>query len=331
MNMKPFSTDILRFDNPEAVCEKIEEEIRRIVFKKLKRKGAVVAISGGIDSSVCAALCQRALGSERVIGLLLPERDSDPDSEKLARKLADQLEIETRTEIITATLEGFGCYARRDEAIRIIFPDYQSDWKHKVILPQNLLDSNRINISHLVVENPDGEQFKKRLPLKAYLQIVASVNFKQRTRKVFEYYHADRLNRVVVGTPNLLEYDQGFFVKLGDGAADIKPIAHLYKTQVYQLGQYMGLPEDIVGRTPTTDTYSLPQTQEEFYFALPYREMDLILYAYNHKISAEEAGKVLNLTGDQVRRVYRDMVQKRRSTAYLHSPPLLIEEPLISQ
>ena len=126
------------------------------------------------------------------------------------------------------------------------------------------------------------------MPPAAYLQIVAATNFKQRVRKMMEYYHADRLNYAVAGTPNRLEYDQGFFVKLGDGAADVKPIAHLYKTQVYALAEYLGVPEEIRRRPPTTDTFSLPQTQEEFYFALPYAKMDLCLYGHNHGVPAAE-------------------------------------------
>ncbi len=322
--MRSFSLDVLKFREPEQVCHKIEEKIREIIIK-FKKKGAVVAISGGIDSSVCAALCVKALGANKVLGLLLPERDSSPDSAELADKLAEKLGISTITEVITGALEGFGCYDRRDEAIKMVFPEYGPGWRHKIVLPQNLLDSDRLNFYSLVVENPQGEQFKKRLPLKAYLQIVASVNFKQRSRKTFEYFHADRLNYVVIGTPNRLEYDQGFFVRLGDGAADIKPIAHLYKTQVFQLSRYLELPEEITRRTPTTDTYSLPQTQEEFYFALPYDRMDLILYAYNHNVPVEEVARVMDLTPDQVKRAFRDVERKRNVAGYLLAPPILIE------
>jgi NAD+ synthase len=157
----------------------------------------------------------------------------------------------------------------------------------------------------------------------AYLQMVGATNFKQRLRKAMEYYHADRLHYAVAGTPNLLEYDQGFFVKQGDGAADLKPIAHLYKTQVYALADYLGLPEEIRRRAPTTDTFSLPQSQEEFYFALPYREMDLCLWAYNHGKAAAETGSVLGMSAAQVERVYRDIEAKRRAGRYLHQTALL--------
>jgi NAD+ synthase len=177
-----------------------------------------------------------------------------------------------------------------------------------------------------VIQSPSGEVKKARLPLKAYLQVVAATNFKQRTRKMMEYYHADRLNYAVAGTPNRLEYDQGFFVKLGDGAADVKPIAHLYKTQVYQLAEHLGVPEQIRNRPPTTDTYSMPQSQEEFYFSLPYHKMDLCLYAVDNGIPATQAAPAAGLTEEQVERVFSDIQQKRNTTRYLHQPPELVEE-----
>jgi NAD+ synthase len=158
-----------------------------------------------------------------------------------------------------------------------------------------------------------------------YLQLVAATNFKQRIRKMVEYYHADRLNYAVSGTPNRLEYDQGFFVKQGDGAADFKPIAHLYKSQVYALAEELGVPAEIRARPPTTDTFSMEQTQEEFYFALPYDKMDLCLYAMNHGISATEVAGAVGITAEQVERVFKDIESKRRTTSYLHMRPLLIE------
>jgi NAD+ synthase len=140
---------------------------------------------------------------------------------------------------------------------------------------------------------------------------------------MLEYYHADRLMYAVVGTPNRLEYDQGFFVKNGDGAADLKPIAHLYKTQVYELARRFGLPPDICAASPTTDTYSLPQGQDEFYFALPYAQMDLALWAYDHAVPAEELAVTLGVSPDRAAFVYRDIEAKRRATDYLASPPVL--------
>ncbi len=318
------SRDVLRLD-AAAATKQIEESIRQHVLGTLKRRGAVLGVSGGIDSSVTAALCARALGGERVQALLMPERDSSDASLELGRELGARFGIPTLVENIAPIVAAAGCYERQDEAIRMVFPDYQPGWKFKVTLP-SILDGDRLNVSELTVQTPAGEKRSARMPLKPYLQLIAATNFKQRIRKMMEYYHADRLNYAVAGTPNRLEYDQGFFVKQGDGAADFKPIAHLYKSQVYQLAEFVGVPDGIRRRPPTTDTFSLPQTQEEFYFALPYDRMDLCLYGRNHAIPAAEMAGAVGLTPEQVERVYRDIDQKRRSTRYLQLAPLLVED-----
>ena len=256
--------------------------------------------------------------------LLMPERASSGESLTLGKLLTSQLGVAVAVEDIAPTLEAAGCYDRQTEAIRMMFPEYGDGWRNKISLP-SILDSDRLNVSELTVESPSGERKTARMPPAAYLQMVAATNFKQRVRKMMEYYHADRLNYAVAGTPNRLEYDQGFFVKLGDGAADVKPIAHLYKSQVYALAEYVGVPEDIRRRQPTTDTFSLPQSQEEFYFALPYAKMDLCLYGLNHGVPVEEVAAAAGLTAQQVERVYRDIEQKRRTTRYLHARPRLVE------
>jgi NAD+ synthase len=312
--------------NAEAVTAEISATLRMQVGETLKRRGVVVAMSGGVDSSVCAGLAVRAFGPKRVLGLFLPERDSDPLSLSLATEWAEKLGIEYTTEDITPILDGAGCYRRRDEAIKRIVPEFGDDWKSKIVLGGNRLDSDRLNVSYLVVQRPGSQELEKhRLPPEEYRQIVAASNFKQRTRKMLEYYHADRLHYAVVGTPNRLEYDQGFFVKGGDGLADVKPIAHLFKTQVYQLADYLGVPTKVTSRPPTTDTYSLPQSQEEFYFSLPAKMMDLVLYAHNAGFETQDAAAQLGLTSEQVRRAYLDIEQKRSTTRYLHLGPQLIE------
>ena len=319
-----FTKDALAIDAP-AVAASVAEAIRQQVMGTLRRRGAVVGLSGGIDSSVVAALCVQGLGKDRVLGVFMPERDSSDDALRLGRMLASHLGIEAVVEDIAPALAGLGCYARQNEAIRQVFPQYGDDWKCKITLP-SILDSDRLNVFQLTVQSPDGATETKRMPPAAYLQLVAATNYKQRVRKMTEYYHADRLNYAVAGTPNRLEYDQGFFVKNGDGSADFKPIAHLYKTQVYALAHTLGLPEEIRRRPPTTDTYSMAQTQEEFYFALPYDRMDLCLYGYNHAVPAADVAPVVNLQPPQVERVYKDIEAKRRTTRYLHLPPVLMEK-----
>lgn len=318
-----FGPEMLAIDLP-AEAERIGERLREYL-RRTRRKGVVVALSGGIDSSVVAALAVHALGPDRVFGIHMPEQESSPETLRISTSLSDALGIASSTEDITQVLEAFGAYRRRDEAIRIVCPDYGPDHRSKIVLP-SVIDSDSYRLYSVVVLDPDGQEHQYRLTPEAYLGIVAATNFKQRARKALEYYHADRLNHVVGGTPNRLEYDQGFFVKLGDGAADVKPIAHLYKCQVYALAEHLGVPEEIRSRPSTTDTYSLPQSQEEFYFSLPHDRMDLCLYGKNNAVPVEEVAAATGLTTEQVDRVYRDIDQKRRATEYLHLAPALAGE-----
>jgi NAD+ synthase len=317
------SSDILKID-ASRVAEQIEETIREVTFNQFKRKGVVLGLSGGIDSSVVAALSVRALGKDRVFGLFMPEADSSDDSLRLSQLAANSLGIRTTLENIGPVLEAAGCYRRRDDAIRTVIPEYTAEYKCKLVLP-SLLESDGYAIFSLIVQSPQGELKKARLTSEAYLGIVAATNFKQRTRKMMEYYHADRLKYAVAGTPNRLEYDQGFFVKNGDGSADLKPIAHLYKQQVYQLAEYLEIPEEIQSRPPTTDTYSLQQSQEEFYFRLPFQVMDLCLFGKNSGMPVSEVAQAAGLLPDQVERVYRMIDTTRKSSRYLHRAPVLVE------
>ncbi len=316
---------------PASLAIDAEAEVERMrstltgYLARTKRRGIVVALSGGIDSSVVAALSVAALGKERVFGLHMPEQDSSSDTLRLSRLLADSLGIDSTLEELTPLLDAAGCYRRRDDAIRLVCPEYGPGYRSKIVLP-SVLDSDSFRLYSIVVVAPDGTRTTYRLTPESYLGIVAATNFKQRARKMLEYFHADRLNYVVAGTPNRLEFDQGFFVKLGDGSADVKPIAHLYKTQVYALAEHLGVPDEIRNRPSTTDTYSLPQSQEEFYFSLPYDRMDLCLYGKNNDVPVEEVAAATRLTVEQVQRVYRDIDQKRRTTEYLHLGPQLVQD-----
>lgn len=320
---RTFGSRSLTLD-PDREVSRISQRIKELLAR-FKRKGCVVGMSGGIDSSVVAALCVHAVGKNNVLGLFLPEKESSPDALRLSALMADVLGMKTVVEDITPVLEAVGCYKKRDDAIRIVCPEYTPQYKSKIVL-SSVVESGALRIFSIVIRTPDGREIRKRLTAKAYLGIVAAMNFKQRTRKMLEYHQADRLNYAVVGTPNRLEYDLGFFVKLGDGAADMKPIAHLYKTQVYQIAGYLGVPEEIRTRIPTTDTYSLPQSQQEFYFSLPYDKMDLCLFGKDNGIPIGEIADMTGLAAEQIFRVFRDIEQKRRTSEYLHLPPQLIEE-----
>ena len=308
-------------------CESVVSDIAnalRQYLKRYRKQGLVVALSGGIDSSVTAALCVNAIGPSRVFGIHMPERDSAEETLKLSSLISDHFVFDSTIEDISTQLQAVGCYERQAEAIRKVIPEYGDGWKSKIALI-SAITSKGYNYFNVIAQSPMGETIKKRLAFEPYLGIVAATNFKQRIRKMMEYYHADRLNFAVAGTPNRLEYDQGFFVKLGDGAADIKPIAHLYKTQVYQLAEYLGVPEQIRTRPPTTDTYSLPQSQDEFYFALPHDQMDQCLYAKNNGISAQDTAEAIGLDMKTIELVFKDIDTKRNATRYLHAPPSLVD------
>lgn len=319
-----FHREMEEFDAKDLVT-KITGRIRELLIHRLKRRGLIVALSGGIDSSVTVALAAEAVGNRKVLAILMPERHSSPDTLDMSRLVARHYNIPTEIEDITPILEAVRFYSRYNVAVRQVIPGYGEGWTSKIVRA-NIVENKGFALFSIVAQAPDGTMVEERLPLQAYLQIVAATNFKQRIRKMIEYYYADRFNFAVAGTPNRLEYDQGFFVKQGDGAADLKPIAHLYKSQVYKLAEYLGIPAEIRKRPPTTDTYSMPQGQDEFYFSLPYRQMDLCLFAKNKGFDAEETATLLGLTVKQAQRVLDDIDTKRSTTRYQHFPPLLMEE-----
>ena len=319
--MPDFDRDVLNLDAAQEV-ERISTSLRHNVFDVLRRRGGVLGVSGGVDSAVVLALAVRALGTEHLTAILLPEKESSPESARLARLVCRQFGVTPIVEDVTGPLDGFGCYRRRDEAVRAVFPDYDSTYGVKITLPAGLLERDTLNVFSVTIVSPEGEEKTKRLSPAQTRQIVAATNFKQRSRAALLYYHAELRDYAVVGTPQRNEHDQGFFVKYGDGAMDVKPIGHLYKTQVYQLAEYLGIPEEIVKRPPTSDTYSAESTQEEFFFRLPFEQMDLIWYAMDNDVSTTVAAEVLNLESEQIQRVFDDLERKRRTTEYLRFPPL---------
>jgi len=319
-----FSKNEIKID-PGRESERIIDAMRQIVGGKLHKRGAVIGISGGIDSSVCLALSVKAFGPERVLGITMPESDSNPESALLARKLARQYGVGYIVEDMTAALAGFGTYRRRDEAMKNVFPEYDATYRAKIVLPSALGGKDQLNVFQLTIISPEGEQKTQRLPLAEYLQIVAASNFKQRSRMSMLYYHADRLNYAVIGTGNKNEHEQGFFVKYGDGGADIKPIAHLFKTQVFQLAAFLGVPEEIQKRTPTTDTYSAECTQEEFFFRVPFEIGDLVWLAMEKGVPVDEAAREIGLSVEQLSNIQNDIKRKIKATEYLRAEPQHIE------
>ncbi len=318
-----FHKDILQFENVQQVTETLVSKLRKDITETIRRQGAVIGISGGIDSSVTLALAAKALGANKVLGLMLPEKDSSNDSKEFALKLASKFGVQTLEEDITGALEGFGCYRRRDEAVARVFPEYNPvDYKMKIVTNKMGEAKNLPPVFSLTIIDKQGNSKNKILPIKEYLQIVAASNFKQRSRMAMLYHHAERLHYAVIGTPNKHEVEQGFFVKYGDSGADVMPIANLYKTQVYQLAECLEIPKEIIARTPTTDTYSAEQTQEEFFYQLPFQEMDLIWYGFENGYDAAEVGKAMGKTEEEIKSIYSNFVRKQKTTEYLRMQPI---------
>ena len=321
-NKKKLSHELLHIEDIESVCNTIVEDLRKAVSHQLNRRGAVVGISGGIDSSTTLALSVKAFGAKNVLGVILPESESSSDSETMAKDLAKKFGVGVVVENITGALEGFGCYSRRDEAISNVIPEFNpATDKSKIVINQRI-DKNIPPLFSVTVIHPDGKEKTKVLSTKDYLQIVASSNFKQRSRMSMLYYHAERLYYAVIGTPNRHEVEQGFFVKYGDGGADVMPIGNLYKSQVYQFAKHLGVPQEIIDRIPTTDTYSAEQTQEEFFFQLPYKTMDLISYGIENKYSIKEIADAVEKSEKEVNSILTNLERKRNTTEYLRMRPI---------
>jgi len=320
---KPFSKDLILISNTEETINRITIKLKNDILNTLKRKGGVVGISGGIDSSVTVALAVRALGKDKVLGMIMPEKDSSPVSKTLALKLAKKLKIQTIEENITGALKGFKCYERRDEAVKKIFSEYEPNlYKMKIGINKRGIDQNLPPVFSVTLVDSKNKEKTQLLPVNEYLQIVAASNFKQRSRMSVLYYHAERLHYAVIGTSNKHETDQGFFVKYGDRGADVMPIGNLYKTHIYQLAEYLKIPQEIIKRVPTTDTYPAEQSQEEFFYQIPFKIMDILWYGYENGYPPSEVASEIQMDVNEVENIFRNFARKKETTKYLRMSPI---------
>ena len=317
-----FSKDVLNIDRA-AETERIVAFIRDQV-RLMHRKGIVIGLSGGVDSALSASLSVRAVGKENVLALLLPDKESSPQSAAFATAEAQRLGIEAVTVDITPVLEAFGTYDKRDAVAKAIYPDFGPGHMLKITLPADILNRDGYNYFTLTVYDPEGRSRSSRLTNDQAQGIIAATCTKHRTRMLAQYYHSEKLNYLVCGTTNKSEAVQGLFVKYGDGGVDIEPIAHLYKDQVFQLARHLGVIPEILDRAPCPDTYSAPVTDEEWFFRMPFKTLDLLLYAWETKADIADVCRVMELREDQVKRAFRDFDSKYRTTEHLrHFPPSL--------
>ena len=320
----PFNREILNL-NAKKEVDKIVDFINEQV-RENKKDGIVVGLSGGIDSALACALSVEAVGKENVFGLIMPEKDSNPVSKEYALNLANILGIDHEVVDITPTLEAFGTYEKRDRIISEIYPDYDPDsHRIKITLPENIIEKGSFNFYVLTLEGDEGVVYEGRLNKRDLNGIIAATDSKQRTRMMHVYYHAEKLNRFVCGTTNRPEILQGFFVKYGDGGVDIEPLAHLYKCQIYQLSKHLGIPQEIMDRMPSPDTFNSYVGDEEFFFRMPYDMVDLLLYSWEYDVPMSEVCEALDLEKENVERVYRDFESKFKATSCLRKlPPSLL-------
>ena len=315
-----FNLDVLKID-PVQHLEKLTKFIVDQMNVVFRRKGIIVGLSGGIDSACIAAVAVHAIGKEKVIGLVLPESESNPISSEYAIKHAQLLDIEHRQINITPTVDSIVQYKWLDEFIQKLIPEYKPDYKYNITLPTDLLERASYSFYLLQVQMPDGEIKKKRLNMEEFRTITSFANIKIRARMLHLYAEAERRNLLVAGTTNRTEFILGDFCKYGDGGTDIEPFTHLYKNQIYQLSDYLEVIPEIINRQPSPDTFSLPVSDQEFFFRISFEKLDHLLYAWEHEVPIIDVANVLDISEDAVERAYKDFTTKNRATAHLRESP----------
>jgi NAD+ synthase len=254
----------------EAISLRIEGFIREQV-DYFQRTGVVLGMSGGIDSAVVGTLAARALGADKVLALLLPERDSSPDSKGDALLEIERLGIACREITISPILEALGIYH--------LLPIHDLGGSNKIIAELVRLEYKRqakslgeTPFSAGLLGTRNFSRNQKRIDIgNAYARA------KHRARMITLYFIADQENRLVLGTTNKSENMSGFVVKYGDNAADIEPILPLYKTQVRQLAAYLEVSQKIIDKPPTPDL--MPGVVDELALGIDYATLDQILEA----------------------------------------------------
>lgn len=292
-------------------------------ISSFKKKGVVLGVSGGIDSAVALTLCVQELGKENVYGILLPEKESAPSSRTLGAEICESLGVQYEEVPISPILESLNIYEKKEQIIKRTCPEYDPRiHKTSLVLP-DFLNQGLLNVPYIWLIK-DGETIAKyRLKANDYLELIGLQGVKQRSRMVIQYMYAEKLNYVVCGTTNKTELVLGQFVKYGDGGVDLEPLADCYKMQIYALGKFLNVNEEIMKRPPSADTWSHYTTDEEFYWRMPIHVMDQLLYSQEHHLPLHVIEKNTGLPRDKIEKAQRHINKIRDTTEYVRaSPPI---------
>ena len=311
--------DFLQIKEIEKTISSIENFVNEEISKKFQKHGAVIGISGGIDSAVMAAICAKSIDPKQVLGIIMPEKESDPTSQILAKKVAEQFQIETKVIDITSILESFGVYSIKEQIVKEKFSNFNNNCKYRVTIPSKI--SNSAGIPFLEILDDKNKKYQFKISTSEFLTLIASSSIKHRVRMTLLYYYAEKNNFCVVGTTNKSEFLQGYFVKYGDGGTDLEPLTNLYKSQIYQIGEFLKVPNEILEKDASADIWSFNTSDEEFFYSVPYHIVDLILYARENNMTKSEIQKISNLSLEQIEKLLQFQNQKQVKSKHMREIP----------
>lgn len=311
--------EFIKIKDIEKTVDSLSNYIKSEVFEIFQKKGVVLGLSGGVDSAVTAALCAKSLGSEKILGLIMPEKESGSSSQQLAQQVAKKYNIETKIIDISKILESFGVYQTKEKIVKEKFSGFNSTCKYRVVVPPKL--ENNVGIPYLEILDKKNEKHKIKISSSEFLTLTSATSIKHRVRMATLYFHGEKNNLAIIGTTNKSEYLQGYFVKYGDGGSDIEPLVNLYKSQIYQLGEFFDIPGEILTADASPDVWSFTTSDEEFFYSVPYNIVDLILYARENNLPVNEIQKISQIPKQQIENLIRFQNQKQKKSQHMRESP----------